>query len=86
MERFLVMLKNSYISYKNSIIQLGGKGMKSLNPFTTQEVANLLGISKRTLYRYEKQGIFSKAKRNPINKWREYTSEDIQHLMQIMGR
>lgn len=54
--------------------------------FTAREVAETLAISKQTLLRYEAKGIFPKAGRNQVNKWREYTQTDIQKLRQIMGR
>ncbi|OQX80199.1 MAG: hypothetical protein B6D56_05600 [Candidatus Omnitrophica bacterium 4484_70.1] len=54
--------------------------------FSAQEVAKILGISKQTLLRYEKKGIFPKPRRNLVNGWREYTLEDIRHLKKILGR
>ena len=63
-----------------------GEKLETRRRYRVKEVVDILGISKRTLYRYEKIGIFPQSRRNPINKWREYASEDIQHLMQIMGR
>jgi DNA-binding transcriptional MerR regulator len=51
---------------------------------TVDQVAKQLGISKQTLYRYEKKRIFPYPKRNPINRWRQYTEEDIQKLKEIM--
>lgn len=53
---------------------------------TTQEVARILGISKQTLLRYEKKKIFRKPKRNPINRRREYSLEDINKFKKILGR
>jgi DNA-binding transcriptional MerR regulator len=52
--------------------------------FTAQEVAQKLGISKQTLFRYEKKGVFPKARRNLINRWRQYTEEDIVRLTEII--
>ena len=54
--------------------------------FMVNEVAQALGISKQTLVRYEKKNIFPKSKRNPLNKWREYTLKDIMMFKKIMGR
>jgi len=53
---------------------------------TAKEMAAALGISKQTLIRYEQKGIFPKAHRNQVNRWREYTSKDLQVLQKIMGR
>jgi len=52
--------------------------------FTAQEVAERLGISKQTLFRYEKKGVFPKARRNLINRWRLYSEEDIIALIEII--
>ena len=54
--------------------------------YTATEVAKILGISKQTLIRYENKKIFPKAKRNAVNRWREYTLRDIKVLKKIMGR
>jgi len=54
--------------------------------YSTQEVARMLLISKQTLLRYEKKKIFPKTKRNPVNKRREYSQEDISKLKKILGR
>jgi DNA-binding transcriptional MerR regulator len=51
---------------------------------TAQEVAERLGISKQTLFRYEKKGVFPKARRNMINRWRQYSEEDINALSEII--
>lgn len=53
--------------------------------FTTEQVAQALGISKQTLLRYEKKKVFPKPRRNLINRWRQYTSEDIRKLKETLG-
>lgn len=50
------------------------------------EAAEILGISKQTLIRYENKNIFPRARRNNVNRWREYTLQDIQMLREILGR
>ena len=57
-----------------------------MNIYRVNEVAQKLGISKQTLIRYEKKGIFPHSNRNRINHWREYTEEDIQKMAHIIGR
>jgi len=52
--------------------------------FTAQQIAEKLSISKQTLFRYEKKGVFPKAKRNLINRWRQYTLEDLKKLKEII--
>ncbi len=54
--------------------------------YNAQEVAKELGISKQTLLRYEKRGVFPKPKRNLVNGWREYTVADLTKLKKILGR
>ncbi|MFH1507399.1 MAG: MerR family transcriptional regulator [Candidatus Omnitrophota bacterium] len=48
------------------------------------ETAKLLGISKQTLFRYEKKGILPRARRNLINRWRQYTEDEILKLREII--
>ena len=54
--------------------------------FNPDQTAKRLGISKQTLVRYEKKGIFPVSKRNPVNKWREYSEADVMRLSKILGR
>ncbi len=54
--------------------------------YNIQEVADMLGIYKGTVINYEKKNIFPKPKRNPINRYREYTKEDIDKLKAILRR
>ncbi len=54
--------------------------------YSIRDSAELLGVSKQTLMRYERRGFFPRARRNPINGWREYTLNDIQKLKKILGR
>ena len=60
--------------------------MKPEKYYSATEVAKILGISKQTLIRYEAKKIFPKAKRNAVNRWREYTLGDIKALKRIVGR
>ena len=60
--------------------------MISSQYLSVTEVAKILEISKQTLVRYEKKGIFPKPNRNNLNNWREYTMEDVENLKRIMGR
>jgi DNA-binding transcriptional MerR regulator len=54
--------------------------------YNIQEVADMLGLYKGTVLNYEKKRIFPKARRNPINHYREYTKEDIEKLKAILRR
>ena len=54
--------------------------------YNIQEVSIILGIYKGTLKNYEEKGIFPKAKRNPINGYREYSQDDIDILKRILTK
>lgn len=54
--------------------------------YNIQEVADILGLYKGTVLNYEKRHIFPKARRNPINHYREYTKEDIEKLKNILKK
>ena len=47
--------------------------------FTITEVANMLGVSTRTLVRWEKVGKISRSKRN-WRGWRVYEEGDVQQI------
>lgn len=49
----------------------------------TKEVANLTGISVRTLHHYDKLGLL-RPNRHPENSYREYSEEDLNLLQQIL--
>jgi len=69
------MLLKSEVSY-----------MKKEMYYSATQTAQLLGISKQTLIRYENKKVFPKPKRNVLNGWREYTEKEIKRLKIIMGR
>jgi DNA-binding transcriptional MerR regulator len=60
--------------------------MEKQRYYSVTQTAQLLGISKQTLIRYENKKLFPAARRNALNGWREYTEEDIRKLRTIMGR
>ena len=60
--------------------------MQNNNRCTSQQVANILGIYKRTLFNWEAAGKIPKAKRDPMNNYRYYTKEDIALLKKITKR
>ena len=49
----------------------------------TNEVANLTGVSVRTLHHYDKIGLLCPS-RNPENDYREYNEKDLDRLQQIL--
>jgi excisionase family DNA binding protein len=54
--------------------------------YTIQEVANLLGVAKTTIYNWERSSKIPKAQRELISNYRIYTISDIKKLQQITGR
>lgn len=62
------------------------KANKNNNRYTAQEVADVLGIDKRTLFNWESAGKIPKAKRDPMNNYRYYTDNDINRLRGITNR
>lgn len=59
---------------------------KNNNRYTAQEVADNLGIYKRTLFNWEAAGKIPKAKRDPMNNYRYYSDTDIVKLRKITKR
>lgn len=53
--------------------------------YNPHQAANLIGISKQTLIRWEKKKKIPLAKRNHLNQHRVYTTEDIEKIKQLMG-
>ena len=60
--------------------------MKPETYYSATQVAKMLGISKQTLIRYESKKIFPRAKRNAVNRWREYTLQEVRTLKKVLGR
>ena len=60
--------------------------IRPLKIYRISDAVKFLGVSKRTVFRYEKSGVFPQPRRNGVNGWREYTESDIEKLKKIMGR
>ena len=52
--------------------------------YTTGEAAELLGVSRQTLLRYEQEGIIPPARRNAVNNWRYYTQRDLTQIRKTL--
>lgn len=48
--------------------------------FRTAEVCQLVGISKSTLFRCLRQGIFSEAERRDRKGWRLFTKDEVDRI------
>ena len=51
-----------------------------------KDLEEILGISRKSYYNWEKSGKVPKAKRDPMSKYRYWTEEDIKKLKKITGR
>lgn len=51
--------------------------------YTTKQICDILGISKKTLFLWEAKGKIPKAKRNGLSNYRFYTEKDIAILKKI---
>ena len=60
--------------------------LKDKRIFNAGEAAKIIGISKETLVRYERENKIPSATRNPINGWRQYRLKDIRNVMILLGR
>lgn len=54
--------------------------------YQIKEVAEILGVTKKTLMNWEKAGKIPCAERDPMNNYRYYCLEDIEKLKRITGR
>jgi excisionase family DNA binding protein len=53
---------------------------------TSSEVAEVLGVSKDTIYRWLRQGKIPEPMRNPINTYRVFTQRDVDRMSALMTR
>ena len=60
--------------------------MKKRNYYLAQEVAEILGVTKRTLWNWEEAGKIPKARRDPMSGFRLYSEKDLEKLKKITGR
>lgn len=51
---------------------------------TTSEVARLLGISQRTLFRKLKDGTIPEPARNPDNRYRQWRPDEIPQIKELL--
>lgn len=54
--------------------------------YLSSQVAKILGISSRTLYRMLADGRIPEPMRNPENRYRLWTEVDIQTIREVLGR
>ena len=63
-----------------------GKQRERTNLYLSSQVAKILGISSRTLYRMLADGRIPEPMRNPENRYRLWTEVDIQTIREALGR
>jgi DNA-binding transcriptional MerR regulator len=54
--------------------------------YTSADVADALGITKMTLYRWESAKKLTPARRHPMNNYRVYTKKDIEKIKKLITR
>ena len=62
------------------------KNRERTNLYLSSQVAKILGISSRTLYRMLADGRIAEPMRNPQNRYRLWTEVDIQTTREALGR
>jgi excisionase family DNA binding protein len=61
------------------------KKRPDLNKFRSSQVAKILGIAPKTLYRMLHDGRIPEPARGETNNYREWTREEVQALVQELG-
>ena len=56
--------------------------VRLISYFTTQEVADLVGVTKRTVQNWLKSGFIAEPERNPANRYRLWTEGDVRQIQQ----
>ncbi|MGQ0794520.1 MAG: MerR family transcriptional regulator [Deltaproteobacteria bacterium] len=54
--------------------------------YKTQEVANIVGVSKKTIFNWLEAGKIPEPRRNEKNNYREWTVHDIAFVQSIKNR
>jgi len=60
--------------------------MENKKKYLIQDVARILGVTKRSIYNWEKAGKIPKVKRDRMSNYRIYSEEDLKKLKKITGR
>ena len=62
------------------------ENQKNNKRYYIKDLAEILGVSTRTILNWEQAGKIPKAKRDPMSQYRIYTEESIKKLKKITGR
>jgi DNA-binding transcriptional MerR regulator len=60
------------------------EGVRAVPYLTTGQVAEILGISKKTVKNWLKSGLIPEPRRNPMNRYRCWTLQDIEGIRRII--
>lgn len=60
--------------------------MKEKKRYLIKDVARILGVTRRSIYNWEKAGKIPRVERDPMSGYRIYTEEDLKKLKKITGR
>ncbi len=60
--------------------------IKNEKHYRVSDICNILGISKNTLYNWERKEKIPKAWRDPMSGWRIYSVRDLERIKKISRR
>jgi DNA-binding transcriptional MerR regulator len=59
-------------------------GLREVPYLSTGQVAEILGITKKTLKNWLKASLIPEPQRNPMNRYRRWTLQDIESIRRIL--
>ena len=59
-------------------------GVREVQYLSTGQVAEILGITKRTLKNWLKAKLIPEPQRNPMNRYRRWTLQDVESVRRIV--
>jgi DNA-binding transcriptional MerR regulator len=59
-------------------------GLREVPYLSTGQVAEILGITKKTLKNWLKASLIPEPQRNPMNRYRRWTLQDIESIRRIV--
>ena len=60
-------------------------GDREISYLNTGQVAEILGITKKTLKNWLKASLIPEPRRNPMNRYRRWTLQDIEGIRRILN-
>ena len=75
------------LHYSSPTIQSYGNLMKTrVEPYLkSQEVADVLGVTKRTLMNWLRTKRIEEPERNPVTRYRRWTAQDVERIRQTIA-